>query len=152
MAGDSSSMEIDIPKYAPSGDREQAKGNGPEGEKSVAGRKTMKGGESKDLHSGKFSPAAADKEAQNADETSGKEETVKSKEDHEIETELNSILKKGPSKSLRLPALAKGRLDLAANDTHSGSHHIQQILLSPFCQSQENTSREVHHRTCSLRC
>ena len=68
-------------------------------EKSVAGRKTMKGGETKDVHSGKESPKelpkAADKQKTEA------VDTVESEEDHEIETELNSILKKGPSKSSR---------------------------------------------------
>jgi len=67
-----------------------------ESEKSVAGRKTMKGGEIKDLHSGNQSPMERSGEAQNDEK---KEE--KSKEDQEVDLELNSILKKGPSTHLR---------------------------------------------------
>jgi len=98
-------IAVDTPKVAPAPDRgEAAKPPEMNGEKSVAGRKTMKEGEVKDAHSSRLSPkdspAAADKEAQDEDETRGKEEIVKTKEDHEIESELNSILKKGPSKSL----------------------------------------------------
>ncbi len=99
-------IAVDTPKIAPAPDRvEAATPAGMNGEKSVAGRKTMKGSEVKDVHSGKLapkvSPSAADKQAQDEDDTGSKEETVKSKEDQEIEIELNSILKKGPSKSLQ---------------------------------------------------
>lgn len=72
-------------------------------EKSVAGRKTMKGGVTKDVHSGKESPKESPKEVdkQKAQEggDASDEVTTESNKDHEIETELNSILKKGPSKS-----------------------------------------------------
>lgn len=70
--------------------------------RSVAGRKTMlKGGEIKDLHSGKEAPIAIEREKEKY--PAGKkveiQEKAESKEDHEVEMELNSILKKGPSMS-----------------------------------------------------
>ena len=65
----------------------------------------MKGGEVKDVVPNKKYPkessnAAGNDKAQVEDETSGK--AAESEEDHEIETELNLILKKGPSKPLLL--------------------------------------------------
>lgn len=64
------------------------------GEKSVAGRKKMKGGEKWDMATGKEAAMVVDKEG------AGKEpEKVETQEEHNIEVELNSILKKGPSKS-----------------------------------------------------
>ncbi len=74
--------------------------------KSVAGRKTMlKGGETKDLHSGKEAPMAVEREKEKypAGKKTEKEEKVESEEDHEVEMELNSILKKGPSTSISIP-------------------------------------------------
>ena len=70
-------------------------------ERSVAGRKTMKGGVTKDVHSGKESPKESPKmvDEQKSQEGDKKASATESKEDHEIEMELNSILKKGPSKS-----------------------------------------------------
>lgn len=67
-------------------------------EKSVAGRKKMKGGEKYDMATGKEAAMVVDKEG-----TSGKDISSEKKEEtheeHEIEVELNLILKKGPSKS-----------------------------------------------------
>lgn len=64
------------------------------GEKSVAGRKKMKGGEKWDMATGKEAAMVVDKERV------GKEpDKVETQEEHNIEVELNSILKKGPSKS-----------------------------------------------------
>lgn len=77
-------------------------GKGDDDAKSVAGRKTMlKGGETKDLHSGKEAPMAVEREKEKypAGKKVEKEEKAESKEDHEVEMELNSILKKGPSTS-----------------------------------------------------
>lgn len=69
-----------------------------DGEKSVAGRKKMKGGEKYDMATGKQAAMVVDKEG-----TSGKdippEKKEETQEEHEIEVELNLILKKGPSKS-----------------------------------------------------
>ena len=85
---------------------------GEEGEKSVAGRKTMKGGETKDVHSGKEAPMGVGKNKDKATDEKKSAETedkVQSKEDHEVEMELNSILKKGPSTCLLpLPACCSG--------------------------------------------
>ncbi len=63
------------------------------GEKSVAGRKKMKGGEKWDMAMGK----EAATEEKNKE---GKKDEAETKEDHEVEVELNSILKKGPSESV----------------------------------------------------
>lgn len=67
---------------------------GADADKSVAGRKMMKGlkddGVAKVGNSGAKDPASAQKEGDDADE---------SLEDHEIEMELNDILKKSPSES-----------------------------------------------------
>ena len=74
--------------------------------KSVAGRKTMlKGGETKDLQSGKEAPMAVEREKEKypAGKKIEKEQRVESQEDHEVEMELNSILKKGPSTSKPTP-------------------------------------------------
>ena len=91
------------PAYAGEQDSEKPiMGQGGDNAKSVAGRKTMlKGGETKDLHSGKEAPMAVDKEKEKypAGKKAEAPEKVESKEDHEVEMELNSILKKGPSTS-----------------------------------------------------
>lgn len=64
------------------------------GEKSVAGRKKMKGGEKWDMATGKEAAMVVDKQGV------GKEPVkVETQEEHDVEVELNSILKKGPSKS-----------------------------------------------------
>ncbi|MCJ1465099.1 hypothetical protein MMC07_003715 [Pseudocyphellaria aurata] len=61
------------------------------GEKSVAGRKKMKGGEKWDMATGKEAAMVVDKEG------AGKEpDRPETQEEHNIEVELNSILKKGP--------------------------------------------------------
>lgn len=73
-------------------------------EKSVAGRKTMKGGETKDLRSGKEAPLYPKGDV--ANETTA-EEKAETEEEHKIESELNTILKKGPSTFLRSLALSK---------------------------------------------
>ena len=66
------------------------------GDRSVAGRKTIKGGETKDVHSGKEAPRYPDtsKDKEDGEE---KKENAETEEDHAIETELNTILKKSPS-------------------------------------------------------
>ena len=62
----------------------------------MAGRKTLKGGETKDVHTGKEAPKYPDtsKDKEDGDE---KEENTVTEEDHAIVTELNTILKKSPS-------------------------------------------------------
>ncbi len=148
---------VDTPKVAPNHDRpEVATSSDLNGKKSVAGRKTMKGTDFQGLHMGKLAPketqVAADNKAQDEDEIAGKEEIVKSKEDQEIEIELNTILKKGPSESLVTTTPAEDETLSSTNDTYLCSHSFQQILLSPFCQGQTNTPRKIHHRACSLCC
>lgn len=64
------------------------------GEKNVAGRKKMKGGEKWDMATGKEAAMVVDKEG-----VSKEQEKTETQEEHDIEVELNSILKKGPSKS-----------------------------------------------------
>lgn len=65
-------------------------------EKSVAGRKKMvKGGEKWDMVTGKEAAMVVDREGES---NMGKGEKTETREQHEIEVELNSILKKGPSK------------------------------------------------------
>ncbi|KAL8743499.1 MAG: hypothetical protein Q9190_004151 [Brigantiaea leucoxantha] len=64
-----------------------------DGDKSVAGRRKMKGGEKWDVATGKEAPIA--KEGSD----SGKEDKEETPEEHEVEIELNAILKKGPSRS-----------------------------------------------------
>lgn len=79
--------------------------------KSVAGRKTMlKSGETKDLHSGREAPMGErEKEKYPAGKKKlAKEEKAESQEDHEVELELNSILKKGPSTSKSTPCAIRG--------------------------------------------
>ena len=61
------------------------------GEKSVAGRKKMKGGEKWDMATGKEAAMVVDKEDE-------KKEQVETEKDHDVELELNGILKRGPSK------------------------------------------------------
>ena len=71
--------------------------------KSVAGRKTIKGGETKDVHSGKEAPKYPDPSKEKGDEE--KKEVQETEEEHELEVELNTILKKGPSMSFRSSAM-----------------------------------------------
>ena len=70
-------------------------------EKSVAGRKTMKGPDGKKPRPLRASESALGKTSTNdpADLKSTTAAKSESKEDHEVETELNTILKKGPSQS-----------------------------------------------------
>lgn len=100
--------------YKPIDKADRTFGNGPEsllskteasatGEKSVAGRKKMKGGEKWDMATGKEAAMVVDKEGSSKEP--GRKET---QEEHDIEVELNSILKKGPSKSPSESRLACG--------------------------------------------
>ncbi|KAL9127490.1 MAG: hypothetical protein Q9217_003646 [Psora testacea] len=95
--------------------------------RSVAGRKKMKGGESKDLHSGKESPKEGKKEK--------KKEPLKSKEESEIETEMNSILKRGPiiifSKSY-CPYSAKAKRILMDKYTIVPRPHVVELDQHPL--------------------
>ena len=61
--------------------------------KGFAGRTKMKGGEKWDMATGKEAAMQVDKEGEK-----GETETKETEEEHKVEVELNSILKKGPSK------------------------------------------------------
>lgn len=65
----------------------------------------LRGGEFKDLHSGKEAPMGVEREKEKypAGKKIEKQEKGESKEDHEVEMELNLILKKGPSTSNSKP-------------------------------------------------
>ena len=95
VADDKKPVDVPIPSEIGSTDR-GGTGTMDGGDRSVAGRKILKGGETKDVHSGKEAPKYPDtsKEKEDGDE---KEEKAESEEDHAIETELNTILKKSPS-------------------------------------------------------
>ena len=112
--GDGEPIEIKGPTYAEEQDIENPIMGKIDGDaRSVAGRKTMlKGGETKDLHSGKEAPMAVDREKEKypAGKKPEKETKMESQEDHEVEMELNSILKKGPSKSISLSCAERGQL------------------------------------------
>lgn len=88
----------DIPSSKPASISKTKVDDSNTSEKSVAGRKKMKGGEKYDMATGKEAAMVVDKEGTSGKDISSekKEET---QEDHEIEVELNLILKKGPSKS-----------------------------------------------------
>lgn len=100
--------EIEVPKRLPS--EKPISGKAPsdnrppedkmDGERTVAGRKLMKGKEKQKPISETAAPSASSKSAAKGEEKAAatKSEKVESKEDHEVETEINSILKKGPSK------------------------------------------------------
>lgn len=95
VADDKKPVDVPIPSEIGSTDRGAA-ATIAGGERNVAGRKTIKGGETKDVHSGKEAPKYPDtsKEKEDGDE---KKEKAETEEDHAIETELNTILKKSPS-------------------------------------------------------
>lgn len=111
-ADDGKPIEVQVPAYAEEHDKENPTMKiGDNDAKSVAGRKTiLKDGETKDLQSGKEAPMAVDREKEKypAGKKVEKEEKVESEEDHEVEMELNSILKKGPSKSKSTQCAKRG--------------------------------------------
>lgn len=78
-----------------------------------------------------------------------KEET-ESEEDVEAEAELNSILKKSPSKSFFSPG---GYANLATRikSLHVYSNHILEILLPALSTREDYPPREVRHRPHAVR-
>lgn len=105
---DRSRAEIEVPKQLPSGKPIQGKAPGDnrpteekmEIEKSIAGRKTMKGTDGKKPRPEKVAPSSANTDQDGAAKTtsSAKAGKTETEEEHEVELEINSILKKGPSK------------------------------------------------------
>lgn len=110
--GDGEPIEMKVSTYAEEQDIEKPIMEKVDDDaRSVAGRKTMlKGGETKDLHSGKEAPMAVDREKEKypAGKKTEKEAKVESQEEHEVEMELNSILKKGPSKFKLISCAERG--------------------------------------------
>ena len=92
VADNTNSVDVPLPSEIGGTSNGAAAATG-DGGRSVAGRKTIKGGEAKDVHSGKEAPKYPDTSKDKEDE--GKK--VETEEDHQIEIELNSILKKSPS-------------------------------------------------------
>lgn len=74
-----------------------------------------------------------------------KEET---QEDHDVEVELNSILKKSPSKDSfpRHHELSGTDLIIVSN-----SYNILKILLPTFAARKRYPPRQIHHRSSSIR-
>lgn len=95
VAGEQGSQKHLTPSQDPEAPAETGTPDAASGEKSVAGRKKMKGGEKWDMASGKEAGTVVDKEEVKKDT---KKIGAESKEEHDIEVELNSILKKGLSK------------------------------------------------------
>ncbi|KAL6718104.1 hypothetical protein ACLMJK_004190 [Lecanora helva] len=120
------------------------------GDKSVAGRKTMKSGGTMEGVSAKESPKESSiAKAQN--DASGKKSTVESEEEHEIESELNSILKKGPiiifSKSY-CPYSAKAKRILLEKYTIVPAPYVVELDTHPLGRGlqdalQKSTSRHT---------
>ena len=77
-------VPIDIP--VPAKEAQKAAGD-----RSVAGRKTMKGGEKWDMATGKEAAMQVDKEGRTEDRDE------KSPDEQKLDVELNGILKRGPS-------------------------------------------------------
>lgn len=67
-------------------------------------------------------------------------------EEHAVEVEMNSILKKGPSKLAISGAIS------AANVIVSYSHHILQDVLSSLPQSEANTARKIQNHSSAVCC
>ena len=154
---DKSHNEIEVPQKLPTDKAAQMKApsdNRPpedkmDSEKSVAGRKTMQKGDSKKSQPEKDSPSGPGKDK--TTETDGekkeaKEETQETKEAHEVEQEINSILKRSPSTSFCSLSLQSPILIPSLN-----SHHIFKVLL-PTLQESKEYIRKVHHRSCAFCC
>lgn len=95
-----------------------------DGEKAVAGRKKLKGGEKWDMATGKEAPKAKDS---SEDKEDGKEETS---EEHEVEVELNAILKKGPSESAFAVSSSEDRFVVDESPFKQSSYSQSHIVLS----------------------
>lgn len=106
--GDKPHVDIEVPQNLPTDKAAQMKApsdNRPsedkmDSEKSVAGRKTMQKSDAKKTQLEKESSSGASKEAATETATEKNEtdgEIRESKEAHEVEQEINSILKRSPS-------------------------------------------------------
>jgi hypothetical protein len=107
-----------------------------DGEKSIAGRRKMKDG---------VAPVGnIDTDTPQATRGGQAKET---EEQHEVEVELNSILKMSPSESLH------SRHTCSSNSYHRRrvSHYLLQILLPVFQEGEGNNAREIQDSTPTLR-
>ena len=107
---DKSHIEIEVPQNLPTDKAAQMKApsdnrpseDGPGGEKSVAGRKTMQKGDARKTQVEQESSSGVNKQKTTETGTGKAEvqpETRESEEAHEVEQEINSILKRSPSTS-----------------------------------------------------
>ena len=107
---DKSHVEVEVPQNLPTDKAAQMKApsdnrppeDGTSGEKSVAGRKTMQKGDARKTQLEQDSSSVVGKEKSTETSTQKAEvqqETKESKEAHEVEQEINSILKRSPSTS-----------------------------------------------------
>ena len=104
----------------------------------------MKGGEKWDMATGKEA-AMVEKQGEAATE-----ETAETKKEHEVELELNDILKRSPSGFAVEPrSWPVGGEGMNTHTCHS--HHILQIILPLFEKSESDTTGQVHHRPRPLR-
>ena len=112
----------------------------PASQKSIAGRKKVKGGDKWDKVTGKDSATVGDRVAGTQD---AKTTVVETKEEHEVEVELNSILKKGPSLSTPPPFLIWCDVQNSDSGCKSltsyrlcSSHCLLQNILPPLQKGQ----------------
>lgn len=111
-------------------DKANAKAPKPDPPSDVVGVGSAAEGAREDKLAGKKRKGAGDTQAPIKDT---------SKEDHEVEDELNSILKKSPSRFISFFLFSCCMLI----DIHS--YNILQILLPPLRPSKANPARQVHH-------
>lgn len=97
------------------------------------------------------------KEGGGGGQAEGKEEpAAETQEEHDVEVELNSILKRSPSTSSPTWSLLSSRNNLACVSPSTdlsakNSHHLLEILLPLLRQSEGHPRREIHHRARPLR-
>jgi chromatin segregation and condensation protein Rec8/ScpA/Scc1 (kleisin family) len=115
--------KVNIPKAAEKVLKDDTKRPDTDG-KRVTGRKKMAGVS----HNGKDD---SKKEAEKIHET---------KEEHDIEEELNAILKRSPS---RFRCLVQAQSASSVPRLIHGSHHLLEKLLSTFETSQRHTARKI---------
>lgn len=128
-------MRSESPSLIPTAPEEDAAN-----QKSIAGRKKVTGGEKWDKFTGKESVMVGDRIAGAKD---AKTAALETKEDHEVEVELNSILKKGPSQCTPPPfSIQHGGLALNSKVKTltsfrlCSSHYLLQNLLPAFQKGQ----------------
>ncbi len=122
--------------------------------KNVAGRIKVKGGEKWDMGPGEEA-AGVGKEG-GGGQAEGKEEPAETQEEHDVEVELNLILKRSPSTfslpvRCSFPHIRMSHAIPSTDRSPKNSHHLLEIILPPLRQSQGDPRREIHHRAWPLR-